>query len=158
MRAKRQEGSGILRLDGDFVCYDSPSVPIWRVAVDQIRLIGEWTTDQGPFVDDYFLGFATDATGWRSASFYAEGRDKFVAALSARLGSDIVLSLANSVDYTSRILWPPHLVGLPMFDFEDHPRKGVLGRVADYFLPRNMQTFSKAALRELNGGDAEATA
>ncbi len=87
----------------------------WTVNVTDVRLIGEYTTANGPCVDDYFFVFLTaPENGWHQASFYAQGRDKFLADLSAALGSRIETGLCNSADWKTRILWPSTVAGEPL--------------------------------------------
>ena len=84
----------------------------WCVAVSDLLLIGEYTTSEGPYFDDYFLVFITGENAPRQvASFYADGRDEMLARLSEALDAKIELGLANSPDFKSRILWPPGLGG-----------------------------------------------
>ncbi len=46
----------------------------WTVNLQDVRLIGEYTTANGPLIDDYFFVFLTaKENGWHEASFYASG-------------------------------------------------------------------------------------
>ena len=56
-------------------------------------------------------------------------RDDFVTALGRRLGAPIKLLLTGSTDFDSRILWPPELVGRPMFEYQQAPAKTFVGRL-----------------------------
>ena len=111
--------------------------------IDDLRLLGESTNQNGPFEDDYFLCFASDDSGWMEASFYSDGRGNFLKELSEILDSNLSLDLMHSTDFASRILWPEALRGEPMFSFTDAPAETFLGRIFGSF--RNTQTFASKA-------------
>jgi hypothetical protein len=130
--------------------YRIDGATIWELPVSDIRVIGEVTTDHGPFVDDYSFCFATDGDSWFQGSFYAEGSDEFLKSLASVLGCELALRLVGSTDYDSNVLWPPHLAGTPMFSFEPVQPKTWIGRLIGS--SQNTQTFSPAVLEELRGG------
>ncbi|HPF39597.1 MAG TPA: hypothetical protein P5081_16725 [Phycisphaerae bacterium] len=148
----RVRKSGRLWLDGDVIRYETP-VGDWRIPLDAVRIIGELTSPHGPFADDYFFCFAEAAGGWYEASCYAEGRDAFLHALGERLGARLEPGLSGSTDFASRILWPEPLAGRPMFDFTDEVPRGAWRRLRSFFLRRNHQTLSNAALQAIARGD-----
>ena len=85
------------------------------------------------------------------ASFYSENRDACLRTLGDHWGAKLNCGLCNSTDYASRILWPGHLVGEPMFEFTKAQRsQGMLQRVVHFFLPATAQTLSSVALAELS--------
>ena len=138
-----------IQLDGDVIRYRSAVYGDWDLPVSEVRIIGEATNQSGPFADDYFFCFATGPGMWREASFYAEGRNEFLSALGAKLGSPLEAGLCHSTDFTSRILWPPSLAGEPMFRYDDIPTKSLLGKV---FGPwQNRQTYSDRIAAVLAG-------
>jgi hypothetical protein len=107
MNAK--DHSGEIRCDGEVIAYRS-ALGDWSIRITDVRLIGEFTNSDGPYLDDYFLVFLTaPQSGWHEASFYAKGRDEAVAALSKSLGAPLECGLCNSTQYKTRIMWPPQL-------------------------------------------------
>ncbi|MFA5193828.1 MAG: hypothetical protein WC740_24220 [Verrucomicrobiia bacterium] len=81
------EYSGELRCSEDVITYRS-SAGDWSVPIAEIRIIGEYTNTDGPYIDDYFFVFLTAPEGgWHQASFYAKGSDETLAALSRSLGA-----------------------------------------------------------------------
>ncbi len=99
------DGTVIYRINGDG----------WSIPLSDVRVIGEYTTANGPYVDDYFFVFLTATkNGWHQASFYAEGRDAFLSALGKALGTTIETGLCNSTHWKTRILWPPAIMGEPL--------------------------------------------
>jgi len=147
--------SGQVRLDGDTIRYRSTLYGDWDLPVPRVRVVGEATNDHGPFADDYFFCFATGPDEWLEASFYADGRDDFLRALGARLGARLETGLCHSTDFASRVLWPPSLVGEPMFKFTELPPKGLLRRLLR--IGRKMQTWSEpvAALLARQGQELD---
>ena len=142
--------SGRIQLDGDVIRSRSAIHGDWDLPVADVRLIGEATDQSGPFADDYFLCFATGPGMWLEAPFYAEGRDVFLAALGARLGSPLEPCLCDSADFASRVLWPPPLAGEPLFRYEDVPPSGPLGRLFGW--TQNRQTYTARVAVALRGG------
>ena len=142
------EDSGHIEFDVDVIRYKSATHSEWTIRVDDIRIIGEATNQNGPFADDYFLCFATGPEMWHEASFYAAGRDCFLAGLGARLGVTFQLKLSSSTDFASRILWPLELAGRPMFQHRDLPPKTMVGRLLGSM--QKSQTYSEHVLAVLN--------
>jgi len=150
MGGRRKYDSGRLWLEGESVCYASQNLSSWKLPIDEIRIVGEMTNPNGPFQDDYFICFVQDGGGWLEASFYAEGRDSLLDALGTRWGTPLDLHLAGSTDFASRILWPRHLRGEPLFNFTNETPRGVWQRLRNWVLPRTQQTLSQAASVELS--------
>ena len=147
MSSSANEDSGRLWLDGDVVCYESKTYAGWQIQVADIRIIGEVTNQNGPCTDDYFICFVTDASGsWKEASFYATGRDETLEQLSDRLGRDLELRLSSSTDFASRILWPPHLAGEPLFEFRNKVSHGVWQYLKGLLCPQNLRTIRRTLL------------
>jgi len=101
------------------ISYRSEVYGSWKLPVSDVSVIGEYTNEDGPFADDYFLVFVTgDDSGWFEGSFYGDRRDELLQELSALLGSEIALELSHSTTFTSRILWPETMRGKALFDFQ----------------------------------------
>ena len=84
--------------------------------LSEIAVIGEFTTPEGPWADDWFLALVKRNTGeWIKFPAYAAGVETLGNALSDHLGCRVKMGLANRTDFTSRIMWPPELVDQPLF-------------------------------------------
>lgn len=145
------EKSGVLSLRDCRIRYEWTK-GAWELPVGQVRVIGEATTDIGVFGDDYWLYFATSQGLWDEASFYAAGRDEFLKALSDQLGDKLELGLCASTNFASRVVWPPHLVGKPMFVYTPKWPTNRLARAAVKLLGgpfQNVQTISDDVKRYL---------
>ena len=74
--------------------------------------------NNGPMIDDWFMVFVPDDGGWFEASVYAAGADIFRTDLAKVLGSENLYGeLFASTEFASRVIWPSHLSGKPLFDF-----------------------------------------
>jgi len=104
-----------LACDGASVRYEVGEEVVWQIAVSNLACLAEYTTANGPFVDDYFLVFSGKDGFHREASFYSTGRDEMLETLSESLGCALRLVLANSTAFRSRIIWPLNLEGYPLF-------------------------------------------
>jgi hypothetical protein len=141
-------GSGYIQLDGDSIRYRSTAYGDWDLALSDVRLIGECTNQSGPFADDYFFCFATGPGMWFEASFYADGIDEFLQAISAKLATSIDAGLCNSTDFASRVLWPLSLAGEPMFIYSPVP-SGIVKRLLG--MARVQHTYSPHVAAVLTG-------
>ncbi|MDQ6635508.1 MAG: hypothetical protein M3Z10_12235 [Gemmatimonadota bacterium] len=91
----------------------------WELAASDIALVGEYTTADGPFIDDYFFAFVRNDGAVFQASFYAAGGNATLDALGAALGGRITAGLCNSATWRSRVIWPAALEGLPLFELRE---------------------------------------
>jgi hypothetical protein len=129
--------SGVLRLEAGVIRYTSPNYGSFSVPLHEIAVIGEYTTDSGPMIDDWFDVFVhKNGVDWFEASMYAEGSADFHEQLSAALGCGVELGLAASTDFDSRVIWPPTIAGRPLFEFTPAVRPGILGRIQSAILTK----------------------
>ena len=124
--------SGELRYGAGVLTYHSAGGD-WSVPVADVRLIGEYTNSDGPYVDDYFFVFLTAPEGgWHQASFYAKGRDETLAALSGTIGAPLECRLCNSTHYQTRIMWPPHLKDQELMEVLPQKKEGLWRKVTHW--------------------------
>lgn len=136
---------------GRIVYTATPAHWSWEIPVQDLRVLGEYTTDHGPFEDDYFFVFVTSADGgWYEASFYAEGWDVFLNDLGAYLRHDLRPGLGPSARFKSRVIWPPRLAGQELFDVvPESPSRNLLRRIRQSILPDVHLRFTAEVLREI---------
>jgi hypothetical protein len=121
--------SGELSLTDFEVRYQARDGSTWTVPVEEIRVIAEFTTSDGPALDDYFLAFVTSTHDWVSAPVYAVGCHDALLSLGRRLGADLAFGLCDRATWSSRVIWPPELTGYPAFNLSRAPDAGVLSRI-----------------------------
>jgi len=129
--------SGKLSLVGDAIIYSSSTYGEWSLAVDDVRLIGEYTNQSGPYADDYFLVFVPqESDTCYLASFYCEDRDEVWARLAKRFVGLRSFGLVNSADFKSSVLWPVESASRQLFDFKPMRRGDRLqDRILDRLFP-----------------------
>ncbi len=103
--------------------------------MSEVAVIGEFTTDHGPFVDDWFLVFVPRSSEWFEASMYSEGCEQARDRLSCALGVTLASGLAASTDFASRVIWPIELADRPLFTFNRESGSGFLRRLKLSILP-----------------------
>ena len=137
MTGAGREDRGLISLEGGSVRFKLPSGGGWELELDEIRLIGEYTTQDGPLADDWFIVFvagrgeSAPAAGCEcyEAPFYAYGFETFLRMLRDRIPKLGHPMLAASADFASRVLYPMELEGRPLFDFTVAGPPGIIGRI-----------------------------
>jgi len=104
----------------DWIEYVRPSgKKAWSLQISDIVLVAEYTTNDGPWLDDWFLEFVTmssDRLYFYHCTMYVDGIYEVQDVLIRRLNA--IPQLAGCTEWDSRVLWPPHLVGKPYFEFQ----------------------------------------
>ncbi len=117
----KKNPSGIISYSNGIIKYQQSDFS-WSINLSDVHIIGEYTTSEGPYLDDYFFVFLTaKEKGWHEASFYADGREDFLKDLSNALSCPVVLGLCNSANFRTRIIWPLHLSGKPFMEIMPKP-------------------------------------
>jgi hypothetical protein len=114
---------------GTALRYESAGGASWEIIAEQIRCIGESTTEAGPLDEAWYLCFVTDSHGaWLEGSLHAEGRNDALQWLSVRLGCSLEVKLANAPAFRSRVMWPGDLVERPLFQYQVAPWRRIFSR------------------------------
>ena len=138
---------GVLDFDGSLITYTSQHYGSFSVPLSEVAVIGEFTTDNGPVIDDWFWVFVPrSGVEWFEASMYAEGIESFREHISTALGSTIIGGLAASTDFASRIIWPSALADRPLFTFSPVTGSTFLRRFKLSMLPEMFHSLSPDAL------------
>ena len=89
--------SGIVTIQDDKIVYTLDNELLFTVALNDIAIIGEFTNDNGPVLDDWFLVLVTKNGHWKSISWYAADIDDLTKYLKDRFGTDLTIpNLVNS--------------------------------------------------------------
>lgn len=117
---RSENDSGRLELKGDVLTYHSEHYGSWELSLKDVSVIGEYTNEDGPFADDWFLVFVEKGEpDWNEASVYAAGKDEVLADLESAFGIKLTCALHDSVTFKSRVLWPRTMLDEKLFEF--HP-------------------------------------
>lgn len=129
----------------------------WSVEIDDILLIAEYTTNEGPYCEDYFLVFVTKPNIYQ-CTFYAEGTNTIIEQLSAIFNKPLQLKLCDSTDWKSNVIWPTQLEGNEYFHFTkikpnkllSKIRAVLLGPQLEYKIAQPIQNFLDSKRAEIN--------
>jgi tetratricopeptide (TPR) repeat protein len=128
----------------------------FNVRLDDIAIVGEYTTPAGPAVDDYFLVFLTRKGDRHDASFYADGRERMLRALSGYWHTPLTLRLSASDSAASSIVWPISQAGQPLFEYRRQTASGLMARLrARLSFVAVEARLSRAVQQLLSGTPAE---
>jgi len=136
--AGQEAEDGSVSLEADTLRYSVGGALVWELPIESVRVIGELTTDGGPWSDDHFLVFVVAGHPPLFHEVPVEGAPSttLLNALSYRLGAPLVLGLVNRTDFASRVMWPPQLTDHDLFRFHPEPRSGGLwSRAMDALVP-----------------------
>jgi hypothetical protein len=157
-RSPNGETNALLTVNSDGVLeYTSEGRGLWRIAVKDLVLMAEYTTNEGPWLDDYFFVFVATDTGtvrFATASYYARGCEEVLGFLALRYGAKIEPGLVNSTDWKSRVIWPADLAGQEYFDRREvEPatlfaklRKMTFGPMFEYFPSHAVRDYLRSRL------------
>ncbi|MGE3175053.1 MAG: hypothetical protein AB7O97_20670 [Planctomycetota bacterium] len=87
---------------------------LWTIDIDDVLAVFEYTTDGGPWHQDWFVAFVVSPDGeWVEGAVDAEA-GQAVRWFGAHHGERLDLGLCGSTDWASRGLWPPELRDAPV--------------------------------------------
>lgn len=86
------------------------------IELDNVVVIGEYTTDSGLFADDWSLVFVLKNGNWEEVSVYAEGFQELTSYLAKLYNIDFSKPFfANSTKYKTFVRYPISLEGKKLF-------------------------------------------
>ena len=101
--AKGQSQSRVY-LESKYIILAHGDEELIRISVGDIKLIGEYTTGNGPLIDDWFVVFMTSSTDWKQISEYTPGMQQLLQELGQLLNAEIACSLAWSTSWKTSII------------------------------------------------------
>lgn len=114
-------------------------------------VVGEYTTNAGPFDEDHFLVIAFDNGREFEIPCSSDDFDGILNLISKELGiKKIDIRLFNSTDYNSRVIIPDILSGKPFYEFSKANSLGVIGQIKGLFYKRVEMKYSEYVERYLN--------
>ncbi len=114
--------------------------------VKDLQVLGEYTTSNGPELDDHFLVFMQGQEDWIEISFESGDCEALLSALGREVCANITPTLSNSTIEQSRVLWPESLKGKELFEFREVPQNGFVGWIKKFF---GIERLSKTISREV---------
>lgn len=116
-----ESDSGTIAVEDGVIKFGSREYGDWKVPVTSIRLIGEYSTQDGPFAEDDFLVLCDGRNEFEVPSS-AVGIQEVMGHLSQVCGVEVVLTLGLTTDFSSRIIFPCQLAERPLFEFVESNR------------------------------------
>jgi hypothetical protein len=116
MTTSQQQAATRVFLADKCVVLTQGSKEVVRIPIYDIKLIGEYTTANGPVVDDWFIVFMTAAKDWTQISEYTPGMLEMLQELGTLLKAEVIGSLFSSTSWKTNIIWPPQIAGQEMWE------------------------------------------
>jgi hypothetical protein len=82
---KKESTSGTVTIDENKIIWMSQGEIISTIELTEILVIGEYTTDAGPWFDDWFLIFVKKDSSYLQIPFYIDGRESLINFLQSKL-------------------------------------------------------------------------
>jgi len=141
--------SGHIKLEADVIAFTAPDQEGWRVPLADIGVIGEFVNKSGRRDDDYFIVFMTREE-WFKVPRSTQGCDTLLADLGRRLNCEFRCDLVNSTNFSSRVLWPAHLTGQPLYDLQPEARAdNLITRLRQLLMQKVQMHFTDQVRKEL---------
>jgi len=113
----REKESGYTCIRNNTICWDFNNERVLQIEADQVVVIGEYTTAEGPARDDWFITFVTTDGKWQSISWYAENIDELIKFLTDKFQTDFNISyLTGEVKWKSIVRFPKTLEKKQLFE------------------------------------------
>ncbi len=147
------EPSGrVFNEDGKLI-WESQGERVGEIVMSDVRLIGEYTTGEGPVIDDWFMVFYMSKDDCKQISLYVKGREEMLQLLSECMGSVVAPRLVGSTSWETTLLWPPEVAGQAMWNVEHLPPETLVEKLKAFLGMGNpaRMNLTDAALRGLAG-------
>jgi len=117
--------------------------------LDDVVLVGEYVTPEGPYLDDYFI-VVVDTSGQEYDFAIRDPEvEPFLEKCKSHFESDFELRLCSKTDFSSRVMHPKALRGKSIFEY--HPVKTSLFRlIASFWTQEYTRTYCPEISDHLN--------
>jgi hypothetical protein len=130
--ATNEHNYGHVELQDDKVVWTINGQPMYQIPVSDIKIIGEFTTSDGPFLDDWFLTIITH-DAWLEIPMHVNGMGQCITDLEKKLKTSLNYQLANSASWKTRIMFPDGAKDQELYDIIDIGSKTFWNRVKKIF-------------------------
>ena len=124
---------GKIVLCDEMISYSSNSFGEWHLSLGDLKIVGEYTNQDGPYAEDHFLVLVDQNNKIFEVPISAEGLDDFLLSIHDKLDCRLDLKLNLHVDFASRVLFPVELNELPLFVLKEVRPSSVLGNFLSSF-------------------------
>jgi len=127
---KKQENiSGRTYIKDGRIMWDSEEGLISQIPIKDIKVIGEYTTSEGPIKDDWFFVFVLGSGDIKEVSAYATGTEKMLREVGQLIHTELNGQLANSANWKTNVLWPASFRGQELFKLTERQVSGVWEKI-----------------------------
>lgn len=116
MQTNSENISGRISINGDRAIYMRENKIKYEIYLPSVKVIGEFTTNADPYLDDWFLTIVT-TDYWAEVPMYADGMDEFREHLGNIINAKLTLELASSTRWKARIIYPESAKGMELYEF-----------------------------------------
>lgn len=100
-----------------FIIFESDEFPRWTLPIDTVKVIGEYTTQEGPFIEDHFLVFVDTENKLYEIPIVADGLTELLNKISLLIKYELKISLYFSTEFKSKVIYPEILRDEDLFTF-----------------------------------------
>jgi hypothetical protein len=119
----------------------------WEVDLDDVVLLGEYTTQDGPMLEDHFFVVLSKRGEEFEIPVTASGADEMRQAICLALDFETMPKLTLNTDFSSRIMAPRSFLDQPLYIFETE-RKPLLHRIfSSGRMKRRLSDSAKSVLQ-----------
>ncbi len=131
--------SSKIRIENDIIYLDYCSEKFLQITLDEIFIIGEYTTPEGPNFDEWFFVFVNQKGSWKRISCYVENFQSLLDFLAEKFHEDLVnVSLANSANWKTVVRYPDSLKGKSLFKLvENKNQQSLFDKIKSIFIGRS---------------------
>jgi hypothetical protein len=119
--------------DGIIIWANDKSEILEQIPINDIKIIGEFTTSAGPIQDDWFFVFILSKEDIRQISAYAIGTEEILKEVGQQINADIFGQLAASADWKTNTLWPTKFRGQELFKTTEKQPTNIWGKLKSKF-------------------------
>ncbi|EDP70763.1 hypothetical protein FBALC1_08388 [Flavobacteriales bacterium ALC-1] len=116
MSTENKNQSGKTFIDNEIVVWEFDGNKVVNIPIDSIKLIAEYTTASGPFIDDWFLVIYNAKAEYFEISMYADNIQEMMKKLGEKKEFELVATLFSSTEWESNILYPTEFDGQDLWN------------------------------------------
>lgn len=120
--------SGRVKIEEGFIFWKAESQNLLKVAVADIRIIGEYTTAHALHKNEWFVVFVFANEDMFQMSMYAQGMTEVLEELSQKLETEFTPLLENEREYKSNVIWPLEIAGQDLYELRIKESKTLFDR------------------------------
>lgn len=119
----------------------------WDTPLSTLSLVGEYTSEDGPMMDDHFLVFVTKSGDVFEAPTSIKDISAVLGSIENELGWPMRMRLSLETDFKSRIIAPPPYADKPLYEFKS-VAGGFWSKLVGGRVERILSAEARAALHQ----------